>query len=120
MTQYNLTNSNKVNELLLTKNIAAGSANYDIDLSMLLCISLQLVYDDTDANDDTWKLYGSEDGVNYFIYPNSKTITSTITAAPVTDGWQTEQFKSRFLRVAFAKGSSTTGTYKLILTTRED
>ena len=119
MIQYNLTNNNLPNDLTTTKTVASGSADFDIDLSRLVCMSLQLVYDDTDANDDTWKLYGSEDGVNYFIYPKSKTIISTITAAPVTDGWQTEKFKSRFLRVSFAKGSSTTGTYKLILTTRE-
>lgn len=117
--QYNLTNSNEVNDLTTVANVSDGSANFDIDLSHVESISLQLVYVDTDANDDTWKLYGSEDGVNYFIYPNSATITSTITQTEVTDGWQTECFKSRFLRVAFAKGSSSTGTYKLILTTKD-
>jgi hypothetical protein len=120
MIQYNLTNSNSTSDLTTTKTVAAGSQSFNIPITLYASISLQLVYDDTDANDDTWKLYGSDDGINYYIYPNASTITSTITATAVTDGWQTECFKSAYLRVSFAKGSSTTGTYKLILTVKED
>jgi len=115
--QYNLTDGNS-RDLTAVANVADGNANFDIPISTNSGVSVQLIYDDTDANDDTWKLYGSENGIDWFIYPNANTITSTITASKVTDGWQTEQFRSMYMRVAFAKGSSTTGTYAIILTTK--
>ena len=96
-----------------------GNANFDIALSKTCAISLQVVYKGTDAADDTFKLYGSDNGVDFYAYPGANTITTTITATNITDGWQTEIFKSANLRVVFSKGSSTAGEYQIILTTKE-
>lgn len=116
---YNLTANNSQTDLITTKTVAAGSANYDINLTDCESISLQVIYVDTDANDDTFKLYGSENGIDFYSYPNANTITTVITAVNVSDGWMTESFNPAYLRVSFAKGSSTAGTYQILLTVKD-
>lgn len=119
--QYNLTASNSQSDLTTTKTVAAGSANYDIGISLHAAFTVQVIYDDTDAADDTWILYGSENGTDFYPFQNCVAVTSTITAVKVVDGgWMKDIANCAYLRVAFTKNSSTTGTYLILLTTKEE
>ena len=115
--QYNLTDSNST-DLTVTKTVAAGSANFDIPITLNASIALQIIYKDTDAATDTFKLFGSENGTDFYLYPGANIVTTTITASNVSDGWLTDYFKPKFLRVAFTKVGSTVGTFKILLTTK--